>query len=87
MGAQCQPAKPNARSPCVRTSFIKASGGDPFRDYSFPEAILELRQGVGRLIRPKQDKGIAIILNPRVLTKNYGNVFLRSLPKCPVEGM
>ena len=47
--------------------------------------ILELRQGVGRLIRTKQDKGIVVILDPRVLTKNYGNAFLRALPKCPVE--
>ena len=43
------------------------------------------RQGVGHLIRTKQDKGIVVILDPRVLTKNYGNAFLRALPKCPVE--
>jgi ATP-dependent DNA helicase DinG len=47
--------------------------------------ILELRQGVGRLIRTKQDKGIVVILDPRVLTKDYGSAFLRALPKCPVE--
>ena len=69
----------------ARLELIEASGGDPFRDYSLPEAILELRQGVGRLIRTKQDKGIVVILDPRVLTKNYGNAFLRALPKCPVE--
>src|SRR5438067_6116756 len=63
----------------------EAGGGDPFREYSLPEAILELRQGVGRLIRTKQDKGIVVILDPRVLTKNYGNAFLKSLPECPVE--
>ena len=56
-----------------------------FRKCSLPEAILELRQGVGRLIRTKQDKGIVVILDPRILTKNYGNAFLRALPKCPVE--
>jgi Rad3-related DNA helicase len=64
---------------------IEANGGAPFRDYSLPEAIIELRQGVGRLIRTKQDKGIVVILDPRVLTKNYGSAFLRALPKCPVE--
>jgi ATP-dependent DNA helicase DinG len=69
----------------ARLELIEANGGDPFRDYSLPEAILELRQGVGRLIRTKQDKGIVVILDPRVLTKNYGSAFLRALPKCPVE--
>ena len=69
----------------ARLELIEAGGGDPFREYSLPEAILELRQGVGRLIRTKQDKGIVVILDPRVLTKNYGSAFLRALPKCPVE--
>ncbi len=69
----------------ARLELIEANGGDPFRDYSLPEAILELRQGVGRLIRTKQDRGIVVILDPRVLTENYGSPFLRALPKCPVE--
>jgi len=69
----------------ARLELIEASGGNPFGDYSLPEAILELRQGVGRLIRTKQDKGIVVILDPRVLTKGYGSAFLRALPKCPVE--
>ena len=64
---------------------IEANGGDPFRDFSLPEAILELRQGVGRLIRTTTDHGIAVILDPRILTKNYGQAFLKALPKCPVE--
>jgi ATP-dependent DNA helicase DinG len=69
----------------ARLEQIEANGGDPFRDYSLPEAILELRQGVGRLIRTKSDRGIVVLLDPRVLTKNYGQAFLRALPKCPVE--
>ncbi len=69
----------------ARLEQIEADGGNPFSDYSLPEAILELRQGVGRLIRMKQDKGIVVILDPRILTKNYGSAFLRALPKCPVE--
>jgi ATP-dependent DNA helicase DinG len=69
----------------ARLERIEADGGDPFREYSLPEAILELRQGVGRLIRTKQDKGIVVILDPRILTKSYGSAFLRALPKCPVE--
>ncbi len=64
---------------------IEARGGDAFGEYSLPEAILRLRQGVGRLIRTKQDSGIVVILDPRVLTKGYGRAFLNSLPKCPVE--
>jgi len=69
----------------ARLEAIQAEGGDPFAEYSLPEAILKLRQGVGRLIRTKQDSGIVVILDPRVLTKSYGTAFLRALPECPVE--
>jgi ATP-dependent DNA helicase DinG len=69
----------------ARLDLIEAEGGDPFSEYSLPEAILKLRQGVGRLIRSKQDKGIVVILDPRILTKSYGKAFLRALPQCPVE--
>jgi len=69
----------------ARLELIEAQGGDPFSEYSLPEAILKLRQGVGRLIRTRQDRGIVVILDPRVLTKSYGQAFLRALPKCPVE--
>ncbi len=69
----------------ARLESIEERGGDPFREYSLPEAILKLRQGVGRLIRTKQDTGIVVILDPRILTKSYGEAFLRALPKCPVE--
>jgi ATP-dependent DNA helicase DinG len=69
----------------ARLESIEEQGGDPFTEYSLPEAILKLRQGVGRLIRTKQDSGIVVILDPRVLTKSYGDAFLRALPKCPVE--
>jgi ATP-dependent DNA helicase DinG len=69
----------------ARLELIEAQGGDPFAEYSLPEAILKLRQGVGRLIRTRQDSGIVVILDPRVLTKGYGSAFLKALPKCPVE--
>lgn len=52
-------------------------------DYSLPEAVIRLRQGAGRLIRSKTDRGILVILDNRILTKYYGKTFLRSLPECP----
>ena len=64
---------------------IKACGGDAFTEYSLPEAILKLRQGVGRLIRTKSDCGIIVILDNRIVTKPYGRAFMSALPKCPVE--
>ena len=69
----------------ARLERIQNEGGDPFSEYSLPEAVLKLRQGVGRLIRTRQDTGIVVILDPRVLTKSYGQAFLRALPECPVE--
>ena len=48
-----------------------------------PEAVIKLKQGFGRLIRSKADRGIVVILDPRVLTKPYGRTFLNSLPACP----
>lgn len=69
----------------ARLQQIEAQGGDSFSGYSLPEAVLKLRQGVGRLIRTKSDSGIVVILDPRVLSKGYGRMFLNALPKCPVE--
>jgi ATP-dependent DNA helicase DinG len=69
----------------ARLQRIEARGGDPFSGYSLPEAILKLRQGVGRLIRTRSDKGIVVILDPRVLNKGYGKAFLNALPRCPME--
>jgi len=66
----------------ARLDAIRASGGNPFRDYQLPEAILKLKQGFGRLIRTRRDRGIVVILDPRVRTKPYGRMFLESLPKC-----
>jgi ATP-dependent DNA helicase DinG len=69
----------------AKCELIIAQGGDAFREFSLPEALLKFRQGVGRLIRTQQDKGIVVILDNRVLTKPYGKAFLAVLPKCPVE--
>ena len=69
----------------AKLEFIESNGGDPFAEYSLPEAILKLRQGVGRLIRTKSDQGIIVILDNRILSKTYGKSFLQALPRCPVE--
>ena len=69
----------------ARLEEIKARGGDAFRDYSLPSAVLKFRQGTGRLIRTASDEGTIVILDPRVTSKWYGRLFLRALPECPVE--
>ena len=55
---------------------------DPFNEYSIPEAILKFRQGFGRLIRSRSDRGLVVIMDNRVTTKRYGQQFLNSIPKC-----
>ena len=68
-----------------RLEAIEAAGGNPFMEYSVPEAILKLRQGVGRLIRTKKDIGWVCILDNRIVTKRYGGAFMQALPDAPVE--
>ena len=58
---------------------------DPFSEYQVPEAILKFRQGFGRLIRSASDRGVVAILDRRVLTKQYGRLFLQSLPQCTIR--
>ena len=69
----------------AKLELVQERGGDPFTEYSLPEAILKLRQGVGRLIRTKSDRGIIVILDNRIVTRPYGRAFMQALPKCPVE--
>jgi ATP-dependent DNA helicase DinG len=68
----------------ARLDAIKRAGGNPFMEYSVPEAIIKLKQGFGRLIRSKTDKGIVVLLDSRVKTKRYGKLFLDALPDCKV---
>jgi ATP-dependent DNA helicase DinG len=64
----------------ARLEAITRAGGNPFIDYSVPEAIIRLKQGFGRLIRSKTDRGIVVILDSRIKTKRYGKRFLEALP-------
>lgn len=68
-----------------RIEHLEEQGLNAFSEYSVPEAILKLRQGVGRLIRSNKDRGMCAILDNRILTKPYGRAFLASLPDCPTE--
>ncbi len=63
---------------------IRQQGGEPFFDYQVPEAIIKLRQGFGRLVRSRRDTGTVVILDPRVVTKRYGQLFVQALPECTV---
>ncbi|MCK6529829.1 DEAD/DEAH box helicase [Myxococcota bacterium] len=64
----------------ARAEAIESAGGDAFRDYAVPQAVIKLKQGFGRLIRSRTDRGVVLILDPRVITRSYGQAFLRSLP-------
>ena len=69
----------------ARLERIAARGGDGFMESSLPEAILKFRQGIGRLIRTKEDRGLVAILDNRVLLKKYGQRFLDALPESPLQ--
>jgi ATP-dependent DNA helicase DinG len=63
---------------------IRKKGGNPFRDYQLPEAVIKFKQGFGRLIRTATDTGVVLVTDPRIVTKQYGSLFIESLPPCPV---
>jgi len=64
----------------ARIERIKEDEGNPFMEYQVPLAVLELKQGLGRLLRSSTDRGILSVLDPRLMTKRYGGTFLKSLP-------
>ncbi|MBU5638062.1 DEAD/DEAH box helicase family protein [Geomonas sp. Red69] len=69
----------------ARSEHITAKGGDPFMSYTVPQAVIKFKQGFGRLIRSKEDRGAVLILDSRVLTKNYGKIFLTALHGVTVQ--
>jgi len=77
-------AVPNEPIVEAKIEFLKAQNKNPFLHYQLPQAIILLKQGFGRLIRSKKDKGIVAILDPRLKTRHYGEMFLRSLPRCKI---
>lgn len=68
----------------ARTRFIDENGGKSFFDYSVPNAVITLKQGIGRLIRSSTDRGVIALLDSRLRTKGYGKDFLNSLPRCKI---
>ena len=64
----------------ARLDAIRRDGGNPFRDEQLPQAVIALKQGVGRLIRSETDRGVLVLCDPRLLSRGYGRLFLDSLP-------
>jgi ATP-dependent DNA helicase DinG len=75
------PGDPLVEARCER---IVQAGGDWFAEYAVPTAVLQLRQGFGRLIRSHADEGVVAVLDPRLRTRGYGRRFLEALPPSPV---
>ena len=68
----------------ARQRFIEEQGGSRFYEYSVPQAIITLKQRLGRLIRSATDRGVLAVLDPRLRTQSYGRLFLQSIPRCRV---
>ncbi len=67
-----------------RSRMLEGKGLNPFYNYSVPQAVIRFKQGIGRLIRTQTDKGIVMVLDERIFSKNYGRYFLQSLPGCEI---
>lgn len=68
----------------ARIEHMKQAGGNPFFEYQIPQAAIALKQGVGRLIRDVTDSGVLVLCDPRIRSRNYGEVFITSLPPMPI---
>jgi len=67
----------------ARIEALRQQGVNPFMAYQLPQAVINLKQGVGRLIRDRHDRGVLVLCDPRLRSKSYGRVFLKSLPQMP----
>jgi len=76
---------PNEPLVSARIDAIRDQGGNPFMEYQVPSAIISFKQGMGRLIRNKSDRGILSVLDSRIMTSRYGRFFLKSLPDIPIS--
>jgi ATP-dependent DNA helicase DinG len=69
----------------ARAEAIDAAGGSSFFSYSVPQAVLKFKQGFGRLIRHREDRGVVVVLDPRIVSKSYGRLFVAALPPVPTH--
>lgn len=76
---------PNEPFTEAKCEYVKQNGGNPFTDYSLPEAILRFKQGFGRLIRTETDRGVIVVFDRRIVSTNYGHHFLKSIPDITVK--
>ncbi|WP_413309209.1 ATP-dependent DNA helicase DinG [Bacillus sp. 1P10SD] len=76
------PDEPLTEAKC---QLIVQNGGNPFSEYSLPEAILRFKQGFGRLIRTENDRGVMFVFDKRIITTKYGKSFLQSIPSVPIK--
>jgi ATP-dependent DNA helicase DinG len=67
----------------ARVEALRRRGGNPFRDFQLPQAVIALKQGAGRLIRDDGDRGVLVICDPRLYGRGYGRTFIDSLPPMP----
>ncbi|MBB6444673.1 ATP-dependent DNA helicase DinG [Bacillus benzoevorans] len=78
------PDEPHTEAKCLE---VKEKGGNPFYDYSLPEAVIRFKQGFGRLIRTSTDKGLMVVFDRRVISTRYGKAFLDSIPSVKAQEM
>ncbi|MHC5163374.1 MAG: helicase C-terminal domain-containing protein, partial [Planctomycetota bacterium] len=78
-------AVPNHPLIAGRIEQLRKKGQNPFFDYQLPMAIIKFKQGFGRLIRNKNDSGMVVVLDSRIVRKRYGHQFIAAIPKCCVD--